>query len=101
MFTFGLCLLEENRENYTSAFVWYKEQKKAGDEHEEKEEENEGETERRSLGKLSFESGPGIVAPCGGSRGTDYFRRRGRRDAEGSGQAGEEEDRRVLFSSPK
>lgn len=75
MFTFGLCLLEENRENYTHVFVWYKEQKKAGDEHEEKEEEeNEGETERRSLGKLSFESGPGIVAPCGGSRGTDYFR---------------------------
>lgn len=41
---------------------------------EEKEEEKEGETKKRSLGKLSFESGPGIVAPCGGSRGTDYFR---------------------------
>lgn len=30
--------------------------------------------QREALGKLSFESGPGIVAPCGGSRGTDYFR---------------------------
>lgn len=29
---------------------------------------------QRGLGKLSLESGPGIVAPCGGSRGTDYFR---------------------------
>lgn len=29
---------------------------------------------QRDLGKLSLESGPGIVTPCGGSRGTDYFR---------------------------
>lgn len=29
---------------------------------------------QRGLGKLSLESGPGIVTPCGGSRGTDYFR---------------------------
>lgn len=50
------------------------------------------EARQRSLGKLSFESGPGIVTPCGGSRGTDYFRvktnlarrsaTRGRREAE-------------------
>lgn len=29
---------------------------------------------QRGLGKLSLESGPGIVTLCGGSRGTDYFR---------------------------
>ncbi|KYM99490.1 hypothetical protein ALC62_09837 [Cyphomyrmex costatus] len=32
------------------------------------------EMRQRGLGKLSLVSGPGIVTPCGGSRGTDYFR---------------------------
>ncbi|KMQ98200.1 hypothetical protein RF55_1438 [Lasius niger] len=51
-FTFGLCLLGENTENCTHAFVWYKEQKKAGDEHEEeKEEEKEEERKKKKKTK--------------------------------------------------
>lgn len=60
---------------------------------------------QRGLGKLSLESGPGIVTPCGGSRGTDYFRvktnlaRRGATRGSREAEPSRAESRRVVAVS--